>query len=250
MLREWLTSLTTPASRAARRYGYLREAIAIEARHRRCAAAWAEHLRQTRRFIGWAAEDCAARRKAVVFGSGALLDVPLETLAEDFREVILVDMVHPKTARQQAKKHANVRLLEANLTGLIGSLGHGGIPLEPPAVELPEADADFAVSLNLLTQLPLLPLDHVPAEDAMPFARAVMSRHLEAVRKLPGQVCLICENDRQWVECDLIEEREDPLLGLELPPPEKTWLWDLAPAPEFHPRRSVRLRVAAYADFQ
>jgi hypothetical protein len=48
MLAEWWSYLTTPCSPEARRMGYLRESIAIRARHRRCRHAWAPHLAKTR----------------------------------------------------------------------------------------------------------------------------------------------------------------------------------------------------------
>ena len=51
MLREAWSWLTTPCPVEARRLGYLRESIATAARARRCAAAWAEHLRRCRELI-------------------------------------------------------------------------------------------------------------------------------------------------------------------------------------------------------
>src|SRR5438270_30342 len=95
MLPDWLESWLTPCARHLRRMGYLRELCDI----RRCASAWGPvwepHFERTRSVIRTAMAQCSRQRKAVLFGSGWLNDVPLDDLARTFREVILVDAVHP-----------------------------------------------------------------------------------------------------------------------------------------------------------
>src|SRR4051794_1867981 len=109
MLLKLLQYAVTPCPWYVRRMGYLGELLGIKARYARCRAAWEPHLQNTRTIITRAAAKCAQRRKAVVLGSGLLLDVPLAELAGAFREVILVDVVHPLEVRWQRSRFPNVQ---------------------------------------------------------------------------------------------------------------------------------------------
>lgn len=249
MIAEWLTHKLTPALPEARKLGYLRELIAISARHQRCHAAWRDHLARTRRFVLWAVANCRRSGKVTVLGSGLLLDLPLTDLAAEFDEVVLVDIVHGWTPRDRADVLPNVRLVEADLTDMAETIAGGEVPAQPPVPKIPDGDADLVISLNLLGQLPLIPMRHVPEETADRFAAAVQRHHLRALQALPGQVCLITETRREWLADGTVDAWEDPLFGLTLPEPEESWTWRLAPAPELEPDRDLRLRVDAYSDF-
>ena len=79
-------------------------------------------------------------------------------------------------------------------------------------------------------------------------AAALAAAHLAALRALSGRAVLIGETERQWLQGGEVVERDRPLDGLGLPPPDDTWTWDLAPAPELERCRDRRFIVAAYAD--
>lgn len=68
--------------------------------------------------IAKAAVDCPGTGRAVVLGSGSLFDVPLDALAERFGRVDLVDLAHPRSARLAAQRRPNVRLVEADVSGV------------------------------------------------------------------------------------------------------------------------------------
>jgi hypothetical protein len=248
MLAEWITFLTTPCPWPLRRLGYLGEVIGTQSRYRRCRAAWAPHLENSRRAILAAAADTPGRRKVTVLGSGLLLDVPLAELAARFDEVALVDVVHLRPARRAARRFSNVRLVAADVSGVIGKLaGPGGVP---PSLDLPEGDADLVVSANLLTQLPFLPCRwlsrRADSEEAIAaFARALMRQHLQALARLPGRVCLITEVEQRLCDGEDTVETFDPLYGLDVGAATGEWLWDIAPRPEINRRYDVRYRVVA-----
>src|SRR5690242_1514443 len=103
MILEWLEAALTPCPKDLRDFGYRTELIAIGARHRRCRAAWASHLAHSRRAVERAIARAAGRDTVIVLGSGRLLDVPLATLAAAFRHVVLVDALHPLSARLRAR---------------------------------------------------------------------------------------------------------------------------------------------------
>lgn len=209
MLVEFFQHLMQPMPRWAKQMGYGREAVSLIARHRRRRAAWAPHLSACRDLIARAAADCPARGRAVVLGSGALLDVPVADLAARFRRVDLVDLVHPPEARRRAEALDNVTLVSADISGAAHAVYMQAVTAEPvddrPAAPIglrnascrviaenlrkavkmggrpaalpePRPDpaliegADFVVSANILAQLPLLLLDWLDAH--RPFAAA------------------------------------------------------------------------------
>jgi hypothetical protein len=248
MLSEWFTHLRTPAPETAKRLGYLKEQIAIAARHQRNAHAWKDHLERSRRFVLWSAANAPGQNKITILGSGGLLDVPLGDLAEDFAEVVLVDIIHSPAVQAWARQYGNLRLIEADLTGLVDDLAGGTVPAEPPAPVIPEGDADLVVSLNLLGQLPLIPMRHLPEKRAKAFGEEIQRQHLRALQALPGRICLITETHREYVEDEEVDEVEAALGDIKLPEPDEHWIWNLAPAPEVERKRDLRLRMAAYSN--
>ena len=268
MLAEWLKHLTTPCPDHLKAMGYLKELIAIQARHRRCRAAWAPHLEQCMNVIKEAAHGVAKRRVAVL-GSGLLLDVPLEELARSFDDVALVDIFHMPEVEQRVRGLANVRLVTEDLSGVVEPLFRhmaesraGSLP--PPRVDTgPLAGADLVVSAKLLTQLPLLPLGLVREkarkdgngygeEETRAFARRIIDHHLDLLASLPGRVALLTETERVISDKDEILQSIDPLFGATLPAAGKMkrWTWNIAPRPEITRHIDLSFRMAGIADFQ
>lgn len=244
MLLEWLSCCFSGASSVARRLGWPNEQAAIEARRRRCAAAWAPHLDNCRRLILDAADRCGRRRLAVALGSGSLFDVPLTELAERFERVVLCDIHHPRRARRMARRHANVELDRRDLTGLAeraAEIARSGRPSEL-SVEVPDhfvaEDPDLVVSLNVLSQLPIgfwRGLSGIPGhgqEELERLGRSLIEAHLAWLARFSGVVCLI--TDRTWTKVDggRTVSAEDALEGVVLPEPDRVWPWTIAPRPE------------------
>ena len=252
MLAELFEYCITPCTRRARALGYLKEAAAIRARHARLREQWRGHLENSRRAILDAARACPGRGWALVAGSGALLDIPLEELSALFGQVVLADMVHPVNARLRARRLGNVRLETVDVTGITDRLdslssadafdatGHAISELFPGFIP------DFTVSANLLSQLPLLPCAALArrgwdqaGQDGL--ARALIAAHLAWLRGLSGSWCLVA--DTAWITG---QERADPLYGLAPPDPWRSWHWAIAPRPEIYADRDVFHEVSAW----
>ncbi len=278
MLAEWFKHLTTPCPAPLKRMGYLKELIAMDARHRRCHDAWATHLRHCHDLIGKATENIS-HRKAVVLGSGLLLDIPIEELAAAFEEVALVDIVHLPAVEKRVRAWSNVRLQTLDLTGVAEATwrhvnqGRTGALPAPESDTGPFAGADLVVSANLLTQLPLLPMGLVQDRgrgyedgDVKAFAKRIVSHHLDFLMALPGRVCLLTETERVIIggpgddkgddEGDNgggdVVETIDPLFGNVLPAAavQKHWTWDIAPRPEINRHIDLRFRMTGIADLK
>jgi hypothetical protein len=260
MIVEWLEAALTPCRKDLRDLGYRTELVAIGARYRRCRAAWADHLMRSRRAIERAIVRAPGRETVMVLGSGRLLDVPLEALAAAFRRVVLVDALHPLSARARARRYRNVELRGEDVTGTIAALHRlkPGDPLPPvrPYAPLYEGRIDLVVSLNLLSQLGVLPAEWierrlgqaaVPAADA--FCAALARTHLDDLARCRASVCLIADVEWQHVDfAGAIMQRDSSIFGLAPPVAAEEWLWNLAPAPESDPRFSEVRRVIVVYD--
>lgn len=252
-LHHWLT----PAPGWTTEMGYLREQVALDFRHRRQRAAWAPHLEHCHDLIRTAAEAAPDKGRCRVLGSGHALDIPLDDLSAIFTHVDLVDLVHPRALRRRAKKFPNVALVTADISGV----ARAAYELSAPPLPAPKhdaailADAGFVVSANVLSQLPLVPLDWLerrcPWADAaarQAFARAVIDRHLTALQHHEGQVCLIAEIMRFVHDGGRAIRKVDPLFGAPIMLEGEEWWWDIAPRPEFSPDFDVRLRILGIPD--
>ncbi|BAI72189.1 hypothetical protein AZL_015510 [Azospirillum sp. B510] len=260
MLREAFEYLTTPCPPLARRFGYLAEMVALGARYRRQRRAWAPHVAACHRFIDQAVRRAEPGGRALVAGSGLLIEVPLETLAARFDEVVLADLLHGRAVRRRAASLPNVRLLELDVSGalvpLAAALDHGA-PL-PTAFEPPVPAGGpfrFVLSCNLLSQLPLLPLDAVerrapatPEAERMAFALRLVRGHLWWLSVIAERAALFTDIDASWLDGGVVTEVEDSTWGLDLPAPDMSWLWDIAPAPEQHRRQDLRHSVGGWFD--
>ncbi len=258
MLRECVEYLLTPCTKPARKLGYLRESIAISARGRRQTTAWQPHLEQCRSLIVESASDAKRGGVAWVLGSGALLDIPLEVLAERFSRVFLVDTIHPLGCRYQLDNYPNVKKITADLTGLTGLLLRlkTGDPLPEPIFPiLPIPQADFIVSANLLAQLPLLPKSFLRrkrySESALDvFCERILQSHLQFLHAQKSPVCLITETTRHYKNVTSgITESTTALHRLQLPTPDKQWQWDIAPCYEIDADTVAWFEIAGYQRF-
>lgn len=259
MILEWLESVVTSCPKPVRDLGYRMELIAIGARHRRCRAAWSEHLARSRRAVETAIGRARGRDTAMVLGSGRLLDVPLAALAAAFRRVVLVDAVHPLSARLQARRHPNVELRSEDVTGTIAALHRlkpgAALPAARSFAPMHAAGVNLVVSLNLMSQLGVLasewierrlgPAAAVAAEE---FAAGLVRAHLDDLTRCPAAVCLISDVEWQHVGPDgAIVERESSIFGVAPPQAAEEWTWRIAPAPESDPVVSeVRRVIVAY----
>ncbi len=265
MLAEWFRHLTTPCPPPFKRMGYLKELIAMDARHKRCRDAWTSHLRECHELIGKAMAGIE-HSKVTVLGSGLLLDIPIEELAAAFEKVVLVDIVHLPAVEKRVRAFANIELLSADVAGIAEAVwehieqGRTG-PLPSQSVDpAPCLDSDLVISANLLTQLPLLPMGLVlekakaySDDEVKAFARSIIDNHLALLSALPGRVCLLTETERiifGGPNGDEMIEEIDPLFGAQIPASGKKWIWDIAPRPEINRHIDLRFRMTGIADLK
>lgn len=248
MLRELWEYLTTPAPAAARTLGYLTETVALGARHRRQRHAWAPHAAACHAFVERAAATADPGGRALVLGSGLLIEVPLPALASRFAEVVLADIIHPRPVKRLAARFPNVRLETLDVTGTAAPLAAGTVPdpAATPTAVFPDGPFAFAVSCNLLSQLPILPVHALEKagwgeEDRRLFAQSLIRAHLDRLRAAAPVAALFSDTAALWLDRGgRVVQRDDTLWGTPLPPADEEWPWDIAPAPEEHHTCSLR----------
>lgn len=258
MLTEWLTWLAADCTKPARKLGYLRESIAIRSRYRRCRMAWQPHLEHSRAALLASLQECSSFRTALVFGSGLLLDIPLDELARRFEKVYLVDVVHLPEVRRAVRRHANVRCIDLDVTGFIehmDALSAERLDFPPPKYFLNAPDIDWVASVNLLSQLPLLPTDwlrhHFPDLDEATleaWGTQMMRQHLDYLAAFAAPTCLLADMEQtvHGLNGNVIERINFARqLGLDNDATDQ-WRWDIAPPGEIAPGIGSFHRIAAY----
>ncbi|MGZ5852184.1 MAG: hypothetical protein ACXWJH_06395 [Hyphomicrobium sp.] len=253
MIGEFLRYVTTFAPERVRKFGYLHKLIALEFRAKRCATAWAPHIRACRNFIVKASDLCERQNLVVVVGSGLLLEVPLKALSERFENVELVDIFHTPQVRAEARKYFNVKLLTGDVTGIFAAIKERRPPgphVPAPPARIPHVkEADLVVSCNCLTQLAGPFNEYFEKErgfselDADKLAYQVMEQHAKAIaEQTTGVGVLITDIERFAVQGDKTVSKTDLLKALRLPPSgpasiahNEEWDWLIAPHPEEHP---------------
>lgn len=259
MILELIEYLLTPCSWTARKLGYLNGQIGIKVRHRQCRKAWKSHLERTKQVIRAAILDCPQRRKAVVLGSGLLLDVPLSDLSATFQEVVLVDVVHPLSVYLTSKWYRNVNLLRADVTATATELAKVAndpgqpLPKSTPQLFCDDPQVDYVVSVNLLSQLPYVPSYYLekksrPEPEIDAYARDLIESHLDYLKRLPGVVTLITDVEKLKVNrSGNVVERFDILYGARLPSADDEWTWEHVPLKHVSPEHAYHRRVCVFS---
>ncbi len=265
MLRQFIRSIRVDAHPAARRLGLVREHIAIDARHARVAKAWQSHLESSHAAIREMAGGCPGRNRVLVIGAGDCLDVPVLDLVEQFKEVILADVVISPIVRDFEKTlPSKVKGIVWDATGALALLAGSSGPLT--AIEAatifeqsdpgppPGGEPDLVISANCLSQIGLVPAESLPKAQPDPAfvhrcAQAAARRHIRWLGERSGRRLLMADAARLNISPDGKLLRREPLTDpIGLPLPDRQWRWDLAPIPEWSHRYHRVHEVGAWID--
>lgn len=263
MLRDLLEFVRNPYPWYLAPMGYVRELAGIADRARLLEPAWREHLERSRSVIRESAEACDRCHAVLVVGSGNLLDVPMDRLCKQFDKVVLLDILHRRATKQITQNRPNVELLAADVTGIADAIFRAArsrevrkLPKSVPPV-LDGRDFDLVVSVNLLSQLGVIPCNFlkghhpaIPPAQLSALTRDLIDTHLRWINELAGRTCLITDVLRieKLTTSEVIEK--DIVEGAVLPPPDETWDWSIAPEGSVYFDRSVIHQVRAYGDFR
>lgn len=248
MIKElWQYVVTSTELPVAKQMGFLKEAIAMSARSKRCQRQWDAHYLKCKETIVAATQRAVQKRTVLVFGAGSLNDIPLSYLSSQFFKVVLVDLVFLGSARRLASNYSNVELIEHDITESLDWLYQGQALVQPPSRWLEDTSIDLVISLNLITQLPLIPVRWLMDEfdlsepEADIVGKQLIFAHLRYLKQFSGEVCLIADRvdiefDPQGAELD----RFDPWWDVEQPKADVHWEWEVMPLGESHLSKSQK----------
>lgn len=258
MLLESWQWLRAHCDRTQRQLGYVGEAVAISARYARCREAWDSHLNHSKQFITQAIEQCARHRTALILGAGACLDVPLARLSSRFEKVVLVDAVKLAHTEHLIKPYKNVEYILHDISEVNQQLlrADGDMLLELsttlPQRFVDDNTIDLVVSLNLLSQIPLLPMRWLSREKRMENSAInqlglnLMNAHCRYLMQFKASRVLIFDAE-QWLEddngvahdCLPLNDWLQQQSLLPTPLAQHEWLWHVAPPHEQHGSRTI-----------
>lgn len=243
--------------------GFIQEISGIQGRYRRVKDAWASHVDHCLQTIRQGMALTPQRRKAVILGAGLMHDVPIAELCQQFREVILVDIFHPFSSRWKTRKFANLRRVSADITNTVDQAYRVAwdhdepLPASKPDLFLNDPELDFTASVNLLSQLPCMPMTYLQyqrvhsTEKVLDYVRNLLSTHMAYLRQLPGVVTLITDIERlKYNLMNQLVERKDLFFGIPPPTGGTEWEWRLAPCPEADERHHFYRRVIGIPDWK
>jgi len=237
--------------------GYKRDQQGIINRYLREKENWDAHLLKTRQFIiNWL--DKKEGNSIAVLGSGWLLDVPIDWLAQKFNQVVLFDIYHPEQIKKQVEKIPNVKLITADLTGglinmALTSKSFSEFKQSLLSFSWPNQfnTFDFIVSVNLLAQLDILLCDFLKhrfklSDFELNEIRAIIQQnHLDILA--PGKSCLITDVSEMQIDKHENEVTRRPLVFIDFPLSDVTeeWIWKFDTHRLYHPKFNIYFQVKA-----
>lgn len=260
MILEWLEKKFTPASKLARDFGLVYHSVALKYRYQRCRRAWSSHIQNCHHLIRKIVDKTPKKNHLVILGSAHLHEIPKGILEKEFKQVTLVDLVHPISVRRWARKFPHVKLVEQDLSGFLEKLkdvtDSEVLLKEVQSTSAPfHFSADLIISSNLISQLHLIAIDYLAKKKILAtedfndrIGQAFSLKHLEALQNCNGKVLLY--GDRETIYRDVtrrISYRGSFKLDMAGFKYINKWTWDIAPIGEYSRRESIEMMVEAYS---
>ncbi len=258
----WFNPAGRIPRRILRKTGYKADSQGIIDRFIRANGAWDEHVQHSRNFIlkvltGKKIDNLA------VYGSGWMLDLPLDELSGMVCSLQLFDLVHPPQVIHRLRKYRNVTAYRADITGgavmkayqAVKRFKRNGQKTPPEEICSQSfrlvAAPDFVISLNVLSQIGIMITDylklHVPygPDEIDRILQGLQQSHLQLLR--PGKSCLI--TDVREINYDLSGSHAETTEVINIPLPaskySETWEWQFDDRGDYRPGRRTVLEVAA-----
>ena len=245
-----------------KKLGYSTDQEGILRRFLREEQGWRAHLEHSKQCIR---EFYAGKnyKSIAIFGSGWLLDVPIDDLLRDFEHVYLCDISHPRQITHKYRDCKNLHFVECDITGgyarhiyncLYKKKNYSAADIfdfVPQPLPLPEK-LDCVVSLNMLDQLDNLLLEALEHnlqfnnEEITRFKSLIQTQHIHLLAAY--NYCLICDWEQISTSkiIDFTETKPLVFTKAQLPPCRREWLWEFDSQGNYEPDRSVQFRVKAF----
>lgn len=215
---------------------YTQDQKGIARRFLREKEAWDNHFFNSKQFILKSAIE-KKKSNLVVLGSGWLFDLPIDELASQFKNIRLIDIIHPKQIVKKVKKYSNVQLENADITGglidyFYKNASNRFVDTETISkfkFAIPESD--FVISLNIMCQLHIILIDYIKKFDSyssnhiLELEKIIQTSHLSILPK--NKTCLITDIEEEIYSEDNQLIGVNPLIRVDLPKGKfsNKWQW-------------------------
>ncbi len=230
-------------------------------RHLSQGSGWNQHLERCRQFI-LKATDIIRPHRITILGSGWLLELPIAELAEKTEKIRLIDIVHPPEVFAQTANMKNIEIIEQDISGGLveevwkkaGKHSIFNRLKSLDEIQIPEyqfiEDPGMIVSLNILTQIEILPerflrkRTKVSEEDFLKFRKEIQQKHISSIIKHTS--ILITDTTEIITEKKgNISEKKTLLIELPEGSLSEHWIWDFDLKSSDYNTRSSVLSVTA-----
>jgi hypothetical protein len=226
--------------RVLKRMDLLKDQNGIWDRFLQESGGWTSHLENTKKYI---LQFCENKRGILtLLGSGWLLDIPIDILAKQFKEVYLVDIYHPAQIKHLVKPYKNVKCIEMDITG--GAINSIYTAAREWKKNKKQADlktiqiqkfiiphkTDVIISVNILSQLGTLLIEFLtknfdlnPSESEI-FLKNIQQSHIDLLTGFDS--CMISDYEEWIFDSKTNHISRKNLLFIDIPENASTKHWD------------------------
>ena len=254
-------TLNSEYRRMLHKLGYYNYHNAFIHRHLNQEGGWDSHLEHCRNFI-IKALDYNKPEKVTILGSGWLLELPLVEMIERTKKVCLIDIIHPPGVISQVGSLGNVEFIEEDVTGGLieevwqkaGKYSFLKKMKSLDEIKIPEykplTDPGMVLSLNILTQLEILPVAFIKKRSVIKdeefnlFRKEIQKRHIDFLKR--HRSVLISD----YMEVFTDKSGKDtivPTMVTDLPHPQfsEKWTWKFEQTEAYRYNSTSIMKVVA-----
>jgi hypothetical protein len=256
LIQEFLTYLTErPLLKEARSFGHLYESISLLSREKRCKNAWGPHRAECKKFILKYLSLATSKDAILILGSGPLHEIPIEEIAMIFNKVTLVDIVHLQSTKKSVSHLKNIEFIEHDITEKEAELKKLKTLTPKAPLRFIDQNWDMVISVNLMSQLPIHYQSFVEknlkahfTENAVDhFLKELTLQHFLYLKSFNSPVLLITDTHSDYFDpMEKLLQTDDNYTHINMPQAAHTWVWRVAPIPEFRKDIEIRMRVSGF----
>lgn len=256
MIQELFTYLqNTPKLKEAKTFGHLTESISLLSREKRCKKNWQSHRLQCQQFILESIKKAKNYESVLILGSGPLHEIPIDQLAREFKQVVLVDIVHLRSTKKKVSHLGNIEFIEHDVSEVEHHLRTKGELLDIIPSSFINNDWGLVLSVNIMSQLPIHIENFIQKklqnkfnqEDIENYLKKITENHFKYLSSFTSPVILITDITTLYYNSKHETIQTDHNYAhLCLPPASDEWTWHIAPIPEFKKDIGIKMIVAAF----
>lgn len=254
-----MISYLNPGNKVLRKMGFSNDQEGIMTRYINESGKWETHLKNTQKFILEEIEKKEAKSVAL-YGSGWLLDIPLDEMIHICNHIYLYDVRHPRQIMHKYRKNDKVSFIQTDLTGGLIELIYKISKKSNFAAELkktepspyePYKTVDHIFSVNVLNQLDILITEYLRKfkfynpELVSQLRKKIQITHLKSLPAGKSSLITDYEEDLFDRTGTFVESRNLLYVDIDKNKRLKEWIWTFDSQMTYYPNRKTNFKVLA-----